>query len=212
MINYVQLDSVSLDWGQIDQDLIKYHDDNVFLDSIVNHDTEFSRSWSDNLTQLTNQYQRYGYTEHNTKIWKSTNRPDAIKFAWADNLVRQLPVDCAIVTLTRQDPGQILPWHKDRHFMLRRIYPDDKRMAVRFLVFMENWKHGHVLQIHRDMLYNWNRGQVVVWHPDTYHIAANIGIETKWTCNITGFVTDDKLAELLQQMTPREYDTMDMEN
>lgn len=198
MIVYKTFKLLDLDWYSVDKDLLKYRNDNNYTGSIVA--SAKPEYWQDDLYGIQQQYQEQGYTEHNTKIWKSTNQKNYLKFDWQDSMLSQLPLDHAIVTLTRQDPGQILPWHYDRHFMLRRLYPDDSRIIVRILVFMEEWKTGHVLQIQDEMLYNWKRGQAVIWHPTTYHVAANIGLEKKWTCNVTGFLSDDNLVNIINEM------------
>lgn len=196
---------IDLDWDAVADDILKYQHDDRFLASLVSPAHKKPDCWPEDLYNIMQQYCDYGYTEHNTKIWKSTNQENYLTFAWQDSMLAQLPLDNAIVTLTRQDPGQVLPWHYDRHFMLRRLYPNDTRMVVRILVFMENWKTGHVLQIHNEMLYNWKRGQVMIWHPNTYHLAANIGLEKKWTCNVTGFLNDDNLNKLINEMEMKHY-------
>jgi hypothetical protein len=78
-----------------------------------------------------------------------------------------------------------------------RIPPDpgfdllaQARPIWRFLLFLEDWKMGHVLQVNNSMLHHWHQGDVVVWQPGTMHVSANIGLETKWTCNITGFLNE----------------------
>jgi hypothetical protein len=140
------------------------------------------------MSDLCKEYKKYGYTEHNTIIWKTTNINPILEFDWEKTIIQQLPLTHAIATVTRQDPGQILPWHMDRLFMLRKLYPNEKGTIWRFLLFLEDWQMGHVLQVKDTMLHHWKQGDVVVWHPGTMHVAANIGIEPKWTCNITGFL------------------------
>lgn len=141
------------------------------------------------LAELHNEYLQYGYTEHNTKIWKTTNSKDKLTFNWESDIIKQLPLDHAIATVTRQDPGQVLPWHIDRFFLLKKYHPNDNRPIWRFLLFLEDWKIGHLLQVNNSICYHWKQGEVIVWHPGTEHLAANVGLETKWTCNITGFLT-----------------------
>jgi len=199
MKSFKTIKFIDLNWEDVDYDLNLYSDDLLHMHSVVGLDDNFSKTWNDDLVNITQEYKKFGYTEHNTKIWKSTNQVQRLVFKWQQRLIDQLPLDNPIVTLTRQDPGQILPWHYDRHFMLKNLYPDDKRMIARILVFMQDWKIGHVLQIHDDLLVKWKKGQAVIWHPDTYHVSANIGLETKWTCNITGFVNDRELEILLDQ-------------
>lgn len=200
MKSYTTLKILDIDWDLVDRDLLTYQDNTNYIDEIVDSDNDFSKTWTDNLTTETQKYKNFGYTKHNTKIWKSTNKTTNIKFDWQQRLLSQLPLDDPIVTLTRQDPGQILPWHYDRHYMLKRMHPNDPRSIVRILVFMQDWKIGHILQIQNDILTHWKKGQVVVWHPDTYHVSANIGLEKKWTCNITGFVNNSELENLLHSL------------
>lgn len=195
-MTYWKLCDVKLDWTAVDQDLVKYKNDTEYLNSFLEH-TEFSRTWNDNLYEITQRYRAYGYNEKNTLLWKSTAKPKSIEFTWQRELLEQLPLDNGIVCLTRQDPGQAIPWHQDNFFMLRRLYPEDHRTIVRVLLFMDNWKNGQLLQIGDKFLHHWQRGEVYIWPPDTWHLAGNIGYETKWTCNITGFVNDPELIKLL---------------
>lgn len=200
MIPFKTLKILEFDWNAVNNDILKYQHNDDLLGSTVGPGHKKPKDWQDDLYTIQQEYRQYGYTAHNTKIWKSTHYGNHLIFDWQDLMLSQLPLECGIVILTRQDPGQILPWHRDRHFLLRKLYPDDKRMIVRILIFMEDWKIGHVLQIHDEMLYNWKRGQAVIWHPNTYHVSANIGLEKKWTCNVTGFLTDVNLIKLINKM------------
>ena len=145
-------------------------------------------SYQDSLATEQNQFAQYGWSKHNTQIWKSTNPDTKIEFNWEQTLLDQLPVTHGIAALTRQDVGQVLPWHQDKFYMHRRLYPDVDLPIWRFLVFMEPWQMGHVLQVGNSIVHGWQRGEVVVWKPGTWHVSANIGNTTKWTCNVTGFV------------------------
>lgn len=175
---------MALPWHEIAQDLDSVADEQSLNWSIINNNT-----YQDQASDIQNEYTTYGYTQHNTRSWKTTNFNPKISFKWEAEVIGQLPLDHAIVAVHRQDVGQVLPWHRDRFFMLRRLYPDDTREIWRFLVFLEDWKLGHLLQVGDSMLHHWQRGDVVVWRPGTMHLAANVGLEKKWTCNVTGFLT-----------------------
>lgn len=192
-MKHFYIKTVDLDWQQVETDLAQWANDTEYNQSIVNT----TIAWDDKLASEAQRYAQYGYTEHNTRIWKSTNQKDPLEFNWESALVAQLPIDQGIATLTRQDPGQVLPWHVDKFYMLRRLNPDDPRMIIRFLVFFQDWDVGHLLQIGDEILYKWKRGDVYAWVQDTHHVAANIGLTPKWTCNVTGFLTDDLLATKL---------------
>lgn len=182
--DYILYRTVELDWDQVDIDLATVADDQSKLSSIIVPSAHVNSE----LTKLTSGYLKFGYTEHNTKIWKTTNGESKLTFDWEKEIIDQLPLEHATATVTRQDPGQILPWHQDRFFFLKQQYPADTRPIWRFLLFLQDWKMGHVLQINDSMLHHWNRGDVVVFQPNTMHVSANIGLEIKWTCNITGFL------------------------
>jgi len=54
------------------------------------------------------------------------------------------------------------------------------------LVLLEDWKSGHYLEAMNKPVVNWHAGQVVEWTYDTPHMAANIGLEPRYTLQITG--------------------------
>jgi hypothetical protein len=54
------------------------------------------------------------------------------------------------------------------------------------LVLLEDWKSGHYLEVMDRPIVNWQAGQVVEWTYDTPHMAANIGLEPRYTLQITG--------------------------
>lgn len=182
--DFVFFGNIELPWDQVEWDLESVAKDTTRLNPVVK-----GSDYQDELAQITSEYTKYGYTEHNTKIWKTTEKEPKLTFEWEQTILDQLPLDQGIATVTRQDAGQILPWHIDRFFMLRRLNPDDPRPIWRFLLFLRDWKMGHLLQVNDSMLTHWRQGDVYVWKPGTPHVSANVGFETKWTCNITGFLT-----------------------
>jgi len=181
--DFVNCGKINANWDIIFKDLETVKDEQTKNWSIIHNST-----YDDDAEEVCNEYLKYGYNEHNTKSWKTTNFDPPITFDWFDNLSNQLPLDNPIVTIHRQDPGQTLPWHFDRFFMMKRLYPEDTRPIWRFLIFLEDWKNGHLLQIGDSMLTHWTQGDTVVWKPGTEHLASNVGLELKWTCNITGFL------------------------
>lgn len=184
--DYLYCGRMDLPWENIEQDLKRfeketYGNHNISGQGTVNNDNAYQ--------SILDQHKKYGYTEHNTVIWKSTACEPKLTFSWEQKVVDQLPLSHAVVALTRQNPGQVLPWHEDRFFMLRKQHPENTAPIWRFLLMMQDWKIGHFLQINNTVFTHWSQGDLVVWHPGTMHLAANVGLEPKWTCNITGFLT-----------------------
>jgi hypothetical protein len=51
---------------------------------------------------------------------------------------------------------------------------------------LEDWKSGHYLEVMGVPYIGWKAGQVVEWTYDAPHMAANIGLEDRYTLQITG--------------------------
>lgn len=184
--DYFYCGQINLPWDQVLKDLESVSADQTRNLPVVDDETLIGTK----LFDIQNEYKKYGYSQHNTKIWKTTSGGDKISFLWEKDICEQLPLDHALATVTRQDVGNILPWHKDRYFYLKNRFPEDKRPVWRFLLFLSDWEIGHIIQVKNSIYSNWKQGDVVVWQPDSYHLSANVGLKTKWTCNITGFLTE----------------------
>jgi len=183
--DYIYCGNLDLPWDQIETDLKSVATDQTRNMPVV--DDESLRGTP--LFDIQNKYKQYGYNQYNTKLWKTTTAGEKITFSWEKDICEQLPLDKALATVTRQDPGNVLPWHMDRYFYLKNANPTDTRPVWRFLLFLSDWQIGHMIQVKDSVYYGWKRGDVIVWQPDSYHLSANVGLETKWTCNITGFLT-----------------------
>lgn len=146
-----------------------------------------------------------GYNEHNTKIWKSTTKEPTLQIEWQNELLDFLPIENGIVTPTLQTPGNILPIHIDRFLFIKKKYHVSKsKSVVRFLLFLEDWKDGHFLQVRKTIITKWKKGDIILWYPTHKHLSANVGTQDKWTCNIT--------AILKQKISRKFLDFVDLTN
>ena len=83
-----------------------------------------------------------------------------------------------------------MPVHEDRYkryIELFNLQGQEYRIR-RALVLLEDWKSGHYLEVLGQPVVGWRAGQVVEWVYDTPHMAANIGLEPRYTLQITGWV------------------------
>jgi hypothetical protein len=55
-------------------------------------------------------------------------------------------------------------------------------------VFLEDWKSGHYFEGNDVAKVNWRAGDVVEWQYDASHMAANLGLEPRYTLQITGWI------------------------
>ncbi len=90
----------------------------------------------------------------------------------------------------RMDTGTVLPTHQDtykRYVELFNLQGQEHRIR-RAIVFLENWKSGHYLELKGQPVVEWHAGFTVVWAYDDPHMAANIGLQPRYTLQITGHV------------------------
>jgi hypothetical protein len=90
----------------------------------------------------------------------------------------------------RMTSGTVMPVHQDRYVRYSRLFDlaDRQQDIRRALVMLEDWKSGHYLEVESKAIVEWRAGMVVEWYHDTPHMAANLGLEPRYTLQITGHV------------------------
>jgi len=87
----------------------------------------------------------------------------------------------------RQNTLNMFPLHYDSYISFRQMWNiDDPSRIWRCIVFLEDWKSGHYFEVDGIAHLNWKKGDYCAWNNDTPHFAANIGIEPRYTLQITG--------------------------
>lgn len=90
----------------------------------------------------------------------------------------------------RMGTGTVLPTHSDlylRYIELFQLKGQEHRIR-RAIVFLEDWKSGHYAEYDGVAKINWQAGDVVEWCYDAPHMAANLGLDPRYTLQITGWV------------------------
>lgn len=90
----------------------------------------------------------------------------------------------------RMTSGTVMPVHQDRYVRYISLFGLTGREHTirRALVLLEDWRPGHYLEIDGEPIVKWRAGTVAEWRHDTPHMAANIGLEPRYTLQITGHV------------------------
>ena len=79
----------------------------------------------------------------------------------------------------------IMPVHVDHFRTYMKLFNVERKNIRRCLVMLEDWKPGHYLELDGTSYSNWRKGQCYAWEADTPHAAANIGVEDRYTLQIT---------------------------
>jgi len=88
----------------------------------------------------------------------------------------------------RMNTGTVLPTHSDLYVKYIKIFglQGQEHSIRRAVVFLEDWKSGHYAEYMDQPCVGWTSGQVMEWSYDTPHMAANLGLEPRYTLQITG--------------------------
>ncbi len=94
-------------------------------------------------------------------------------------------IGCAYYRMTT---GTVMPVHGDLYRRYIELFnlQGQEHTIQRAIVFLEDWKSGHYFEIMGHPVVNWSAGTVVQWNYDAPHMAANIGLEPRYTLQITG--------------------------
>ena len=92
------------------------------------------------------------------------------------------------IAFYRMRTGTVMPVHSDlykRYIEIFNLRGKEKSIR-RALLMLEDWKPGHYLEVGGSPYVNWAAGHTVEWVYDVPHSAANIGLEDRYTLQITG--------------------------
>ncbi len=83
-------------------------------------------------------------------------------------------------------PGNVLPLHKDKYkIFMNQNNIKDINSVYRFIIFLEDSKPGHFMQIGNKIFSQWQSGDYVKWQGQTLHAAYNLGSEDRYTLQVT---------------------------
>jgi hypothetical protein len=107
--------------------------------------------------------------------------------AYAQRFFQQFPWTNQGAALFKMHTGDITPNHKDHYITYKKVFNITNPSNIwRAIVFMEDWKSGHYFEIDGKPLVQWKRGDYAIWNYDVPHMAFNMGIEPRYTIQITG--------------------------
>jgi hypothetical protein len=113
--------------------------------------------------------------------------------SWTKKFFELFDTDRVGLTLYVMETGDVMPTHSDTFAKFRQIHNlSDSDDIYRAIVFLEDWRNGHVFEIDSTQITGWKAGDYVLWKNDTPHMAANLGLEPRYTAQLT-FVSQETL-------------------
>lgn len=94
------------------------------------------------------------------------------------------------IAFYRMSTGTVMPVHQDLYKRYIELFDlaGKETTIYRALILLEDWKPGHYLEVDGKPYVNWKAGKTAEWHYDTPHMAANIGLEDRYSLQITGHI------------------------
>ena len=106
--------------------------------------------------------------------------------AWINTVLSEIGGSNHTVCFFKMNEGNVIPLHKDVYTFYKKMYNLENSLNVwRTIVFLEGWSPGHLFAIEDTTITHWKAGQYVSWKDDTYHMAANLSSNSRYTLQIT---------------------------
>ena len=159
----------------------------------ADHDTHTGSCIHHQVRELEDIYGTHGgypkaFCAENTTIHQLWWNRDQLDF---ECLGTMLDMEVITVSSIRQDPGNVVPYHRDIFYKIRQQYPDRADRCVRANIFLENSRLGHMLQFTLDGKHHtvaeWQANTGFLFDSSILHLSCNAGMEPKYTLQISGF-------------------------
>lgn len=133
-----------------------------------------------------NNWRAQGYT-HNSFLGSMYSGKNPMP-NWVNSVAEEIGLKKCGFVFYRMDQLDIMPPHVDHFDTYCKVFNVDRDLVHRAIVFVQDWKPGHYFEYDGIGLVNWDKGDYVLYSTDTPHAASNIGIEPRYTLQITGIL------------------------
>ena len=114
-------------------------------------------------------------------------------------LGEQTGIDVVSVSVIKQEPGNIIPKHRDIFFKIKEQFSETNTELMRANILLEDWKSGHYIEFDEISYSNWKANEGYLINNQVIHLSANAGLEDKYTLQISGFYNDSAIYESPRQ-------------
>lgn len=129
----------------------------------------------------------YDYVKSFTGMMYDNRNPMPM---WIEKFKNLFGLKNQTYTFYKMQTLEIMPVHTDHYRSYIKMFNAIPNKVCRVLVMLEDWKPGHYLEINSKGFVNWKAGDYFFWRSDVPHAASNIGVEPRFTLQITGELND----------------------
>ena len=143
-------------------------------------------------------YMKAGYTDKNTQYYQAFELPDEYH-----TFAKTIFSDYSL-SVIKQMPGQTIPEHFDTFYKFCEKNRCDKEDVCRLNFFLEDWKPGHYFEILYEPYTRWRKMNFKIIRYGNPHLSGNMGMEPKYTMQITGLYEEFKRSETYTKSISKE--------
>ena len=133
------------------------------------------------------EWTRHGYDHVKSFTGMMYNNKNTMD-EWVHRIGRNFTLSNQTYSVYKMQTLDIMPVHIDHFNTYMNIFGVEYKDIRRVLVMLEDWKPGHYLEIDGIACTDWTAGDWFSWNSDVPHAASNIGIEDRYTLQITGTI------------------------
>lgn len=126
--------------------------------------------------------QGYNHSSFTGKMYNSKNPMPG----WCQRVADEIGLKNCGYVIYKMETNDIMPTHVDHFSRYCKVFNVNVKNVWRAAVFLEDWKPGHYFEIEGRAFCNYDKGSFVLWRHDSPHAAANIGVDDRYTLQITG--------------------------
>jgi hypothetical protein len=130
-----------------------------------------------------------GYTDKNTQYYQTFDLPEEYH-TFAKSIFTEYSL-----SVIKQMPGQTIPQHFDTFYKFCERNNCSKIDVCRLNFFLEEWKTGHYFEINNEPYVDWGKMNFKIIRYGQPHLSGNMGMEPKYTMQITGLYEEFKRSE-----------------
>ena len=154
------------------------------------------RFWENDFKNLP--FTKQPVTDEEIKTWESMGYDYVKSFTgsmydnrnpmpeWIGALEQMFGLYNQTYTVYRMNTLEIMPVHTDHYKTYSKLNNTSPDQVCRVLMMLEDWKPGHYFELDGIGYVNWKAGDWFKWKGDVPHAAANIGVEPRYTLQVTG--------------------------
>ena len=171
------------------------------------------RYWNDDFKNLT--YTKQPVTDKEVAEWQAMGYDKIKSFTgsmydstnpmpeWIETLERLFGMYNQTYTFYKMETLEIMPVHSDHYRTYCKLNNTSPDKVCRIIMMLEDWKPGHYFEMDGVGYVNWKAGDWFMWKGDVSHAASNIGVDPRYTLQITGLsVYEGQLNHLFSTNIP----------